>query len=444
MAELERRGAALGSAAARTTAVAGGAAVLSMCVVLALHRQPPSWTLVLALGLGLSALLALALARLDAAVLLGFATLGVVSFEPAPPDAVFAVVIAVALVTGRFVLRVPGIVSLLVGVLLALNVLSAFVMTDAARGVTFLLITLYLATLAVWLAAYVDSTSRARLVVGAYLAGAAAVAALGTLALFADFPGAQFFEGLGYRAKGSFKDPNVFGHFLVPASLILLDELIAPRLFRGRLLKLALLAVTSLGVLFSYSRSAWVSAAVGTVVLLTVLVLRRGGTRNALGLVVLALVLSGVLVSIVALTDSIGFIEDRARLQQYDAERFAAQQTGIRLVGEYPFGIGPGQFEQVSSVSAHSTYVRALAEQGLLGLATLLALMLATFVLAARNAVEGQDTFGVGSAPLLAAWSGILVSSLVIDTLHWRHLWLVAALIWAGSMRRATRPAEAF
>jgi hypothetical protein len=22
-----------------------------------------------------------------------------------------------------------------------------------------------------------------------------------------------------------------------------------------------------------------------------------------------------------------------------------------------------------------------------------------------------------------------------VDTLHWRHLWLVAALIWAGTMR---------
>ena len=37
---------------------------------------------------------------------------------------------------------------------------------------------------------------------------------------------------------------------------------------------------------------------------------------------------------------------------------------------------------------------------------------------------------------MLGAWCGLLVNSLVIDTLHWRHLWIVAALIWAGSMRR--------
>jgi hypothetical protein len=27
------------------------------------------------------------------------------------------------------------------------------------------------------------------------------------------------------------------------------------------------------------------------------------------------------------------------------------------------------------------------------------------------------------------------VNSLFVDTLHWRHLWFVAALIWAGSYR---------
>jgi hypothetical protein len=30
-----------------------------------------------------------------------------------------------------------------------------------------------------------------------------------------------------------------------------------------------------------------------------------------------------------------------------------------------------------------------------------------------------------------------VVSSFVVDTLHWRHLWVVAAIIWAGSMRPA-------
>jgi hypothetical protein len=67
---------------------------------------------------------------------------------------------------------------------------------------------------------------------------------------------------------------------------------------------------------------------------------------------------------------------------------------------------------------------------------TLLALMLGTFYWATRNAVLGRDTYGIGSAALLGAWTGVLLNGFFVDTLHWRHLWLLAALIWAGSARR--------
>ena len=70
---------------------------------------------------------------------------------------------------------------------------------------------------------------------------------------------------------------------------------------------------------------------------------------------------------------------------------------------KYPLGIGPGQFEKVSPISAHSTYVRALSEEGVLGLLVLLALLLLTLMFASRNAILGRDTYGIGSAALLRA-----------------------------------------
>ena len=35
--------------------------------------------------------------------------------------------------------------------------------------------------------------------------------------------------------------------------------------------------------------------------------------------------------------------------------------------------------------------------------------------------------------PLLGLWVGLIVNSFFVDTLHWRHLWLVAGLIWAAA-----------
>ena len=138
----------------------------------------------------------------------------------------------------------------------------------------------------------------------------------------------------------------------------------------------------------------------------------------------------------VSLSGSGDFLSDRARVQSYDADRFGAQAAGLEPAQRYPFGVGPGQFELVAPISAHSTYVRVFAEQGLPGILAFVTLVLFTLGAAVANAVAGRDTYGIGSAALLGAWCGLLVNSLVIDTLHWRHLWVVAALVWAGWMRR--------
>ena len=428
-AALAVRGAGLLAGAAALLAVA-----LAMSVILA--RYPPPFSVVFAVGVGLLGTLALALSRYDAAVALGVFLLAFVRVEPAPPDLVFAVVIAVALTTKRFDLRrVPLIVTMLVGTFLALNMLSAIELIDVTRAATFFAITLYLGLFGLWLAGYVHSVHRARVVLRAYVAAAVASAALASLALFVAFPGHALLV-TGPRAQGLFKDPNVFGAFLVPAAFLLMEEAAAPRLLRlRRTTKLALLSIVTIGILFSFSRAAWMNLAVGAFVMFFVLALRRGGGRRALVFLVTLMSAAAVIVAVLAVTSSFGFLEQRARFQSYDVQRFGAQLSGIELAAQYPLGIGPGQFEQVSAISAHSTYVRSFTEQGVLGLLVILALMLLTLGFAARNAVIGRDTYGIGSAALLCAWCGLVANSLFIDTLHWRHLWLVAALVWAGTMR---------
>jgi O-antigen ligase len=421
----------------------GGAALVTLflAVGVVIGRSPLPVPVVAAFGLGLLGTLALALARYDAAVVLGVLLLAVVRLEPAPSDLVFAVVIALAFVTGRlFLERVPLSVTVLVSAFLALNLLAATDATDGARAVAYFAITLYLGVFGLWFAAYVCSIRRARLILLAYLAGAALSAAVACLALVAPFPGASAFVD-GPRAQGLFKDPNVFGPFLVPAVLILMEETVAPRLLRFRLTtKLLLLSVMTVGVVFSFSRAAWLNLAVGTLVLLAVLALRRGGGRRVMSLLVVALVAGVALFGVVAATSSSGFLTERAGLQDYDVQRFGTQASGLEIAAAHPLGIGPGQFEAVSELSAHSTYVRALAEEGVLGALLVLGLMLLTLGFAARNVALGVDTYGIGSAALLAAWCGLLVNSSFVDTLHWRHLWLVAALIWAGTALRAGYP----
>jgi O-antigen ligase len=422
-------------------AIAIGLLAAFLLLGVAIGRHPLPVPVVAGFGVGVLGTLALALARYDAAVALGVLLLAVVRIEPAPSDLVFAVVIALALVTGRLGLeRVPLSVTLLVSGFLALNLLAATAAVDGARAATFFGITFYLGLFALWLAAYVCSVQRARLVLVAYLAGAALSAGLACLALITPFPGAEAFVD-GPRAQGLFKDPNVFGPFLVPAVLILMEETVAPRLLRlGLATKLVLLSVLTVGVVFSFSRAAWLNLVLGALVLLGVLAIRRGGSRRALALLLATLVAGGALLAVVTATSSLEFLTERAALQDYDTQRFDTQASGLEIAAEHPLGIGPGQFERVSDLSAHSTFVRSLAEEGVLGALLVLGLLFLTLGFAARNVARGADTYGIGSAALFAAWCGLLANSLFVDTLHWRHLWLVAALIWAGTALRAGYP----
>jgi hypothetical protein len=77
--------------------------------------------------------------------------------------------------------------------------------------------------------------------------------------------------------------------------------------------------------------------------------------------------------------------------------------------------------------------VRVLSEQGIAGFFVIAAVIFGTLLLAIRNVALGRGTFGITSAALLACWCGILANSLFVDTLHWRHLWIVAGLIWAAT-----------
>ncbi len=427
--------------AGRTSSLAGlaGAAGLGAFLGLVLASHPPSGAMAAAGVLGVGAVLALAVANHKAAIALGFVLLGTVRVEPAPTDVLLAVVAAVAVATGRFDLRrVPGPILAVLVVLLALNVVSMAAAAELGEALRFFAITLYLVVLAIWLTSYLRTRARMRLVIGAYVAGAVASAALAVGALFVAYPGHELLIGEGgTRARGLFKDPNVFGPFLIPAALILFEESLRPRRLLGlrRPASVALLGMLMLGVVFAYSRAGWLNFAVAVGTMLLVMSLRPDAARAAAAAVALVAVVAAFGVAAVVLTGSTGFLQERAQVQAYDTARFSAQRTGVRLASEHVLGVGPGQFEQDQPVSAHSIYVRVLAEQGVLGLAALVALLAGTLVLAARNALAGRDAYGVGSAALLGAWCGLLANSAFVDTLHWRHLWLVAALIWVAAMR---------
>ncbi len=413
--------------------------VLAAVLAMALGSAPISPAIAIGGGVMMMLATALVVSRYDLAVVIGFALLAVVVIEPAPSDVVFGLAMAVAVVTGRFGLkRVPRMATWLVVSFIVLNIISMMDVLSWSAAGRFFLITLYLSTFSLWLAAYIDRPGRARWLVCAYLVAAVLSAVLGSAALFVHFPGNTLMIGDGQRVKALFKDPNVYGPFLIPIALILLEEIIQPRLLRLRRSSMIVcFFALTVGVVFSFSRASWLNLAVALTVLIGVVVARRLD-RRAISLVLVVLVGGLAIVGAVLGTGELGFLKERAHLQSYDASRFGAQARGISAGFEHPFGIGPGQVEVVSPSheASFSLYVRPLSEQGMLGLLVIIALVVGTIAFGVLNVIHGSDTYGISAAALLAAWCGLVANSFFVDTLHWRHLWLVAALIWAGATRR--------
>lgn len=433
-----------GDGLGRLASVAAVGTLLVLGLAFALYRfPPPSLGLILIGGLGLLGLVALAIARYEWAVALGFMLIGFVQVEPAPTDLVFALVIAVAATTGRFDLsRVPLSIGAALGAFIVLNVLSTTEAIDPKTAGFFFSITAYMAVFSIWLAGFIDRESRARSLMLAYLFAAITAAAIGLAAYWLPIPGrANLLYGPGgadERIKSLFKDANVFGPFLIPAALMMLEEILQPRLIQGkRVLKGLAFTLLAVAVLFSFSRAAWGNLILATIAMLAVMSIRRGGGKRAAGAIVALAVAAVIAATVISISGSFGFLGQRAGLQAYDTNRFGAQANGIQIAESHPLGIGPGQFRLAANLDAHSLYVRAFAEQGVLGLLSLLVLVGATLMLATRNALTGRHTYGIGSATLFGAWLGLLLNSFFVDTIHWRHLWVVAALIWAGSMRKA-------
>ena len=109
---------------------------------------------------------------------------------------------------------------------------------------------------------------------------------------------------------------------------------------------------------------------------------------------------------------------------------WAAGKGGVRYVG---------RVENSLDYAAHSLYLRVGFEQGVPGAVLIIVLLAVTAGLALVLAARDADVAGVGGAALLGSWIGLIANSAFVDTLHWRHLWLVAALIWAGYAALSSR-----
>ena len=359
-----------------------------------------------------------------------------VHIEPAPTDLIFLLLLgAVALNPRQLDWTGSGTVLWLgVSLFVAGNLVSLLAAETAVPALRYFAITAYL-VLAFAILAGLTGRHGKRLVesiLDAFVWAAFATAAIGVLARWNLIPGAEQFmrDEHGLRIKSTFKDSNVFAPFLVGGVLVLLNDVLVRR--RRIIPAGAMICVMLLGILFAFSRGAFLhlvlSLAAYSTFQLCVIRERRSSTRLVVILGALGIAGSGALFFALASSDLGGFFNQRLAVQDYDSERFAMQAQTLSVAAEYPLGIGPGQWMTPRFFTdPHNVYLRVLAENGLLGLLGWLVWLGSVCVIGLRGVMR-RDELSALHATCLAVVLGALAESLFIDTLHWRHLFLFMSL----------------
>src|SRR6185369_16510813 len=181
--------------------------------------------------------------------------------EPSPHDALMGLLAIACLVAG---VRFDRHIVLLFLLLLIWNVaglMSLFNVTGEAHTIQYAGTSVYLAIAAILFATMLSHNTMARIatVRAAYVLTATLVALAGIAGYFSLFPRAHDLFATYDRALGAFKDPNVFGPFLIWPTLVVLDRLLVRRI---NLIDLTAVGALLLGLLLVFSRCAWCHFAV--------------------------------------------------------------------------------------------------------------------------------------------------------------------------------------
>jgi len=322
------------------------------------------------------------------------------------------------------------------------NILQLPFASDSNRALLFGAITIYTTLLMPYIFSnieqYAGNTWIKCLAASMYITAVSLIVfgVLGLLGYKFYFP--HFFDGI--RPTAFFKDPNVAAPFVIFGALRYLTLYSLGQIQLKYFLPRFTLFL--LAILFTFSRGAFINLFVGALFVIAVAITTKHVKRSLTIFAIVLLIFSISAVAAIALGQN-RFLS----INDYDTSgRLAAWISGLLVFHDYPFGVGPGQFESFSAQvqiqelrnkyitpSAHNVYIRVLVENGIEGLMLWLVGIMFVMIKGVRALITSYLIRNysklIGLLWSLSTLIGILVEGMVIDILHWRHLGMVIGLV---------------
>ena len=366
------------------------------------------------------------------------ASCAIVFIEPSPYELATLTAAVIFFATG---LRLQLVFMPLLLLLSLINIgycLGAIPFMDRSEVFSWVVTSWYMAFTVIFFAMVISEDTLARLdmlsrglVTGASIAAASAIAGYFNLV-----PGGHDLLTLYERARGTFKDPNVLGAFLILPALFALQSVVSDNL-RKSLRSSVALAVIALAIFLAFSRAAWGGLALTGTFMLAMMVLTSQTQAQRSRIIVTSVVAIVVTIALVAVLLSFDSISDLFRQrasfdQSYDEGRFGRfgrHILGAEMALDLPFGIGPLQFHRYFPEDTHNSYLNAFMSGGWTAGVCYPALLFVTVMLGFRyifKAVPWQRAYlAIFSAFLCTVGEGF-----IIDTDHWRHFWMMLGAMW--------------
>lgn len=379
-----------------------------------------------------------ALIRMFSMTAVGFGVFlsGFVINEPAPYELYMATLIVGWALFG---LRFSRSVVVLLTTLVLFNLggwLSVAQMADLKTAPMYMAVSLFLALTSVFFAAIIEGNHRIlQAIFNGYVIAAVCTTMLGILGYFDAFPGAEVFTRYG-RAMGAFKDPNVFGPFLILPIAWLVHGILVGDL-RTLPLRLIPTLILTLGVFLSFSRAAWGMAVLVIAGLALALFIRSPSRLFRIRIILLAGLAVAILLVAIVIALQIPSVSElffaRAQLvQDYDNAqfgRFARHWYGLLMSVDHPLGIGPLEFGPIYGEDTHNIWLKAALDYGWIGFVSYLILTMLTLGLGLRILLRDRPWQPFLLCAYLTYLSHVAIGN-VIDTDHWRHFYILVGIIW--------------
>jgi hypothetical protein len=388
----------------------------------------------------------------NAAVWLLFFSGFMVFIEPAPFEIAFALVALVFITTG---LKISFVFLPMIVLLILYNIgggLSLMQVLDETRAIWFVVISVYMALMAIIIACIFseDTLRRLELMKSGYALAAVIASICGIMGYF-DIAGTfDLFTRYG-RAMGPFKDPNVFSTFIVlPIVYIIQGFFLGTH--KRPVLAGGMLLIIMAGLFLSFSRGAWGVAAAAVLMCVCLSFMTASSGKIRMRIIIIGLL--GICLLVILLAVALQFeairstFEVRASLNQdYDqgeTGRFGNQRRAIPLLLELPNGFGPTMFRDIFPEDPHNTFLNAFASYGWLGGISYLTLICIT-MMAGWTLVFKKTPWQREAIAIWSSFFFLMLQGMQIDTDHWRHFYVQLGLTWglllASQRYLASQPA---